>query len=197
MTIPLLADFLDVREAKRLALEAWGSSYSGRLLGLLVTGELKGYLVEKIGSPHEMTARYWEKVDFKRVLFTGVVSDGPSKTGELQFLKGSFLDILYRHRDEGGIIKVKSRPDVLANAPLPAEKKKGRPPNTQNDEFWIEACRKVYRGEQAAEDGRGQTQKAFIDAMTEWSQTNMTEPYRRDTVEKKIKALWGALRTDG
>ncbi len=196
MTLPLLAYFLGIREALSVAREEWHDSARGKLLGLLITGELKSWLVDKTAHRVDLPADYWSKHDLDHIVsMDGSISFGPLYRGELQFERSHFLDVLYRHR-----VASQPKPVVIADT-VPRQvpvtgKRRGRSVNTQIDDFWIEACRMIDKGEQAAQDGQGQTQKAFIDAMAEWSRTRMTDPYSRDTVEKKIKSLWKALRGD-
>jgi hypothetical protein len=64
----------------------------------------------------------------------------------------------------------------------------GRKHNIDSDEFWVELCRVLLRGE-VKED-----LKALAKHMALWSINNMRDPYEEDTLRRKISKLIKAIR---
>lgn len=192
---PIPSDYSSLGEALERAIGKWGQRDGrSKLLGLLAIGQLtwwkssykelrKGetsfwgnlpskaldriFREERFGESPRGFVRTWERPDGWRPVF--LTKD---------------LDQQLRFNNEVGVEK-QAVPSVA-----PKKMRRGRPPNANIDDFWIEAARLAYTAEQGAAN---QTQESFIAAMRSWSQAN-GEPYAEDTIADKIKRLWRTLK---
>lgn len=166
-----------------------------RLRVLMNDGSLRTFLRMPASAPEPIMPSSWQSsgADSFDLLHKGSVSfalaSNATERGTVLIESGD-LDAVLRG-EPAPIWAVSERP-AIQGEPAPAiETKGGRPPNPGADAFWIEACRMIHLGEQGAD---GQTRQQMVDALFAWSATKMRKPYAYDTVESKVKHLWGTLK---
>lgn len=166
-----------------------GQAYA-KLRPMLADGSLRAMLRGPAGAPVVIEPADWHASGADRLadVLRGTVSFS---------VHGSALErgeVMIRAADLNAVLKGEPtsprEPELIDTVPRGEKKVGGRPPKAGVDDFWIEACRLIYTGEQGTQV---QTQKQFVDAMLEWSVVHQSDPYSADAVEKKIKMLWRRL----
>jgi hypothetical protein len=200
----------------------WSLDSDGKLLGLLVKGQLTAWRANDAGKVARVRRGYW-KTEEGKGLWTRRLSEIEEMRGLPIFLTADLQKEMPDHferqarRDaerrqrRGQKQRAASEAVVVqdANASPSAAtvaeqinsnndslgRQRGRRSKGGNDDFWIEAARMVYKGEQ----GGQRTQRQFIDAMMKWSCANLSPNlrYTEDTVTEKIEKLWRRLNLGG
>jgi hypothetical protein len=184
------------REARSRAWSLWSHDGSGKLLGLLVTGQLQACRADEAGSVVPVQKDYWESKDGAR-LCTARNSEIYEMRGLPVFLKTdlqreipdmqermakSAAEKRERRQYAGAQATITSQPaDLERNNTI--KSRKGRPPKEGVDGFWIEACRCIIDNE------RGKTQKDFTAKMKEWSELALCRRYGDRQNREIVEAL--------